>query len=141
MKSNKQIANRKHIWLLKFDIIFALINGLVFAGLFNADGNGGYGPVILTLYALAFDALISIGHGYVTYAELHSFFIPQLLFYISWVVSLLPVFFALLPEENYFFDILIMASVFLLFSCFGALVAKIVMVFKKRYFQHNTPME
>ena len=134
MKFNKKIAQQKYKKLLVFDIIFAFINGLVFIGLINADSNGGYGPMILMLYVYSFDALISIGHGFVSYTKIHSFFIPHLLFYVSWVVSLSPFLF-LLPEADidYFFDIIIMAAIFLMFSCFGALVATIVMILKKRF--------
>ncbi len=131
MGKNRKIIYQKYINLLKFDVLFALINGMAFVGT-TSSNDLGMVAVIANLWF--FDALISIGHGYVTYTKFKAFFMPHLYFYIAWVVSLSPVVF-LLDEKNagYFVDVLELSFIFLLFSCVGALVAKIVMVFKKRF--------
>ena len=131
MGKNRKIIYQKYINLLKFDVLFALINGMAFVGT-TSSKDLGMVAVIANLWF--FDALISIGHGYVSYTKFKSFFMPHLYFYVAWVVSLSPVVF-LLDEKNagYFVDVLELSFIFLLFSCVGALVAKIVMVFKKRF--------
>ena len=125
MRKNIEIINKKY---KMFYIIFAFINGS-FASI-TSGGDLGMMPILVLF--LIFSFLIAIFHGYVTYAKIHSFFIPHLCFYISWVVSLLPLMF-LLPTEDIddLIDIFKMASIFLLISCIGALIAKIVMIIKR----------
>ncbi|MBE6692391.1 MAG: hypothetical protein E7586_03540 [Ruminococcaceae bacterium] len=130
MSKNRKIIYQKYINLLKFDILFALINGMAFAGIASSND---LGMMVILVHFWLFSILIAICHGYVTYTKFKAFFIPHLYFYIAWVASLSPVVF-LLDEKNagYFVDVLELSFIFLLFSCVGALVAKIVMVFKKR---------
>ncbi len=131
MGKNRKIIYQKYINLLKFDILFALINGMAFAGIASSND---LGMMVILVHFWLFSILIAIFHEYVTYTKFKSFFIPHLYFYIAWVVSLLPLMF-LLPTEDIddLIDIFKMASIFLLISCFGALTAKIVLIFKKRF--------
>ncbi len=131
MRKNRKIIYQKYINLLKFDMLFALINGMAFAG---TTSSNDLGMMVILVHFWLFSILIAIFHGYVTYTKFKSFFIPHLYFYIAWVASLSPLMFLLPAEDiNAFVDILKIASIFLLISCFGALTAKIVMIFKKRF--------
>ena len=130
MNNNKKIISHGYKKLLKFDTLFSIINGILFVSS-ATSGENGYGLMMLGIFLLFIDVLIAVGHGFISYTKFHSFLRPHFYFVVIWNILVTTI--VLLPTKNidYCAVVLRLCSIFLLFSCIGALIAKIVMIIKK----------